>query len=154
MFITIIKYSQVKIQKQGQNIKIQHGFICFHFCQLNSPTRECSLFVSDLSQLRCWTYSSSQAASECTAASLFNFKGKGFWGEKALHWLKKKKKRKRRMRHVSFQLLLSQSLLPAYSLNMDRQQCQASPYHPVISGGPKFQSSHFTVRKIYLFLSN
>ena len=38
MFITFIKYSQVKIQKQGQNIKIQHGFICFHFCQLNSPT--------------------------------------------------------------------------------------------------------------------
>lgn len=50
------------------------------------------MFGSDLSQLRHWTYSSSQAVSGCTAASLFDFKGRGFWAEKALHWEKLKEK--------------------------------------------------------------
>lgn len=38
------------------------------------------------------------------------------------------------MTHWSFQLLLTQCLLSAGSLNRGRQRCQTSPYHPVISG--------------------
>lgn len=106
-----------KIQKQGQNIKIQHGFICFHFCQLNSPTQECSLSGSDLSQLRRWTYSSSQAVSGCTAASLFDFKGRGFLvREKPFIG-------KRRMTHSSFRFLLSRSLFFSMLIEQERHQC-------------------------------
>lgn len=43
------------------------------------------MFGSDLSQLQPWTYSSSHAVTGCTAASLFDFKGRGFWREKTLH---------------------------------------------------------------------
>lgn len=115
MFIMFIKYSQVKIQKQGQNIKIQHGFICFVFLLL--PIKRSHVRVQFV-----WEWlitaqtldfnSSSQVVSGCTGASLFDFKGKSLLGRESPSLRKKKKRRrKRRMTHSSFQLLLSQSLL-------------------------------------------
>lgn len=138
MFITFIKYSQVKMQKQGQNIKIQHGFICFHFCQLNSLTRECSLFGSDLSKLRSWTYSSSQAVCGCTAASLLNFKARG---RKSPSLGKNEGKRERHIRPFSFCYL---SLFFQHRLTHWAEGGRdTNLYLPVISGVMCWTMGHF-----------
>ena len=66
------------IQKQGQKIKIQHGFICFHFCQLNSATQKRGLSGCYLTE----ELFNSPAVIRCTAASLCE--RQRLWGEKAI----------------------------------------------------------------------
>lgn len=139
MFLTFInKPSQVKVQKQGQNVKIQHGFICYHFCQLIRPTvcLGATYHSSDAGLI--------QAHRQLVDAQQLLFsilKAETFGDRKPFIWEKNKGKGEWHTR----QLLLAQSLLSALFPHWGvgsgvRLVSSCHIWEP--GAGPKFQSSH------------